>query len=113
MGVTVLSDKAVEKSTYVVTVAFADEDGNAVTPDSISWTLSDTDGNVVNSRSDVSITVPAASNDIVLSGDDLAIPRPSMLRRRMTIEAVYDSDAGSDLPFKGEIEFEVTPLTNV
>ena len=108
-----LSTKAVEKSTYVVTVAFTDEDGAAVTPDSITWDLTDSSGNVVNSRSSVSIAVPAASNDIVLSGDDLAIPRPGILGRILTIEAVYDSDAGSNLPFKDEITFEVLPLTNV
>jgi len=113
MGITVLSDKAAEESTYIVTVAFTDEDGTAVTPNSITWTLTDSDGNTINSRSGVSIAVPAASNDIVLQGDDLAIQRPSMLRRRMTISAPYDSGAGSSLPFRGEIEFEITPLLNV
>lgn len=108
-----LTTKAVERSTYVVTVAFSDEDGNAVTPDSITWTLSDTSGNVINSRSDVSISVPAASNDIVLSGADLAIPRWRFLGRVLTIEAVYDSDAGSNLPFKDEITFDILPLVNV
>ena len=108
-----LATKSLERSTYVVTVAFTDEDGTAVTPDSITWDLTDSQGNAINSRTSVAIAVPAASNNIVLSGADLAIPRPGDLWRIMTIEAVYDSSMGSNLPFKDEITFEVLPLTNV
>lgn len=110
---TVLATKALERSTYVVTAAFTDESGAAVTPDSITWDLTDTDGNVINSRSSVAVAVPASSIDIVLSGDDLAIQRPSMLWRIVTVEAVYDSSMGSNLPFKDEIRFEIQPLKNV
>jgi predicted NAD/FAD-dependent oxidoreductase len=108
-----ITTKALEKSTYVVTVAFTDESGAAVTPDSITWDLTDSSGNVVNGRSTVVIAVPAASNNIVLSGDDLAIPRAGILGRVLTIEAVYDSSMGTDLPFKDEITFEIAPLVNV
>ena len=110
---TILSTKAVERSTYVVTIAFSDEAGSAVVPDSITWDLTDTSGNVVNSRLAVAIALPAASVDIVLSGVDLAIQRPGILGRVLTIEAVYDSDSGDDLPFKDEIRFQMLPLLMV
>ena len=110
---TVLSTKANEGSAYTLTIAFTDEDGSAVTPDSITWDLTDTDGNAINSRTTVSVAVPASSINITLSGDDLAIPRPEMLWRVVTIEAVYDSSYGSNLPLKDEIMFEIQPLVNI
>ena len=61
---------AIEQSTYVITASFTDETGAAVVPNSVTWTLVNGDGQVVNSRSAVSVT-PASSVTIVLSGDDL------------------------------------------
>lgn len=110
---TTLATKALEKSTYVITLPWKDEDGNAMTPDSATWTLTDTSGNVINSRSSVSITPIATTNYVVLSGDDLAIPRPGILGRVLTVEAVYDSTYGTNLPFKDEVVFEILPLVNV
>ncbi len=108
-----LSEKAVEKSTYVVTASFTDAAGAAVVPDSIAWTLSDMAGNVINSRSAVAIAVPAASVDIVLSNLDLALTAGVSNRRKLLVAAVYDSDEGDNLPLKQECEFDIIPLTNV
>jgi len=108
-----LGTKALEKSTYVITAAFTDEAGTAVTPNSIVWKLTDSSGNTINSRTGTTIAVPAASNNIVLSGDDLAIPIPDRLGRILTIIAEYDSSMGINLPLNDEITFEVLPLTNV
>ncbi len=105
-----LTTHAVEKSTYVITVALTDEDGAALTPDSLTWTLTDDQGNVINSRTAVSIAVPAASNDIVLSGADLAVDVAKGTKRKLTLEGVYDSDYGNDLPLKEEVEFEIDDL---
>ena len=110
---TVLGTKAPEEGTYILTVAFKDDTGTAVVPDSITWTETDTSGSVVNSRLNVAVAVPAASITIVLSGADLAIQRPSILGRIVTIEAVYDSDAGNDLPLNAEIRFTIEPLVNI
>jgi len=115
---TIISTKAKEKSTYIVTCAFTDEDGDAVTPDSIVWTLADSSGNVINSRDQVSVATPAASIDIVLSGDDLQIGGDdeaalTQVGRRIIVEAVYDSDAGSNLPLKAEAAFVLENLTKI
>lgn len=108
---TTLTTNAIDGSTYVVTAAFTDAAGSAVVPDSITWTLSDGAGNVVNSRTAVAVAVPAASNDIVLSGADLDYDDGA--ERVLTVEAVYDSDEGDDLPLKAECHFRVDDLVNV
>lgn len=108
-----LGTYAAEESTYVVTVSYTDEDGAAVTPNTVTWTLKDEDGNVVNSRLNVSIATPGTSNDIVLYGDDLAILKGKSLEKRiLSIDADYDSAAGSGLPLHGEVAFFVQNLSN-
>jgi hypothetical protein len=97
-----------EKSSYFVTVSFTDEEGQAVTPDTLIWTLTDSNGNVVNDREDVEIT-PDTSVTIVLSGDDLPhAPYPGSLY--LLVEATYTSSLGSDLPLVDEAEIPVTNL---
>lgn len=108
---TKLTVDADEESTYVVSAAFTDEDGDSVVPSSVTWTLTDWLGNVVNSRENVTIT-PAASVDIVLSGDDLAIGTHG-INRRVTVRATYNSSAGTGLPLRAECYFQISNLKNV
>jgi hypothetical protein len=105
---TQLSVRAVEESTYVVAVAFLDEVGDEVIPETIVWSLTDLDGNVINSRSDVEVSPTAASINIVLSGDDLAIS--STLDRVVTVEATYNSAYGVDLPLRAAAKFSIENL---
>ena len=109
-----LTTKANEESTYKITAAFTDAEGTAVTPNTITWTLTDEDGTVINSRSNVSAT-PSTSIDIVLSGDDLALQSGESyeVNRIITIKAVYDSSEGSGLPLYEEAKFTITDLTNI
>jgi len=112
MSIILTSDKAVEKSTFIITANFFNEDDNAVIPNNIKWTLSDSSGDIINSREDVVIVVPAATVTIVLSDDDLAIIDTD-LNRFFTIEADYDSALGSGLPLNEELQFKIRPLVNV
>ena len=112
MAAIILSDHATERSTYVVDVAFRDEDGAAVVPTSAVWTLTDDLGTAINEREDEAIT-PAASVAIVLSGADLAVAGAVAVTRILTVEAVYTSDLGADLPLKQEIRFVIDPLVAV
>lgn len=105
-----LSVHAVDRSTYVVTAAFTDEDGTAVVPTSIIWTLS-ARGVVVNGREDVSVTPPASTIEIVLKGDDLAFADHKF--RQVTIFAVYDSTLGTGLPLRDQVSFEIDDLQMV
>ena len=116
MAMITISEIAKEKSTLVVNVAFTDEDGAAAIPTALSWSLTDTAGTVINSRSSVSVAVPAASNDIVLSGLDLAMQSGESgdyAVRIFTAEATYTSTLGTGLPVKEQASFMVENLTKV
>jgi len=104
-----LTTDGTEESTYVVTASFTDEDDNSVIPNNINWWLYDSSRNIVNGRSNVPIIIPAASVNILLQGDDLAIIGTDN-RRVMRIEYDYDSLLGFGLPGKAEIEFDITNL---
>ena len=95
---------AIEQSTYVITASFTDETGSAVVPNSVTWTLLNGDGQIVNSRSEVSVT-PASSIVIVLSGDDLDLDDGET--RKIRIDAVYDSTNGTNLPLKDSETFAI------
>lgn len=103
-----LTDMAVDMSTFVVACAFTDEDGDAVTPTAIVWSLTDEDGTAINARTDVAVAVPASTINIVLSGDDLKHSDGSV--RVLTVEALYDSTLGTDLPLKDSVRFAVEDL---
>lgn len=108
-----LSTPAVEKSTYIVTAAFTDEDGNSIIPNSgLNWSLSDLEGNIVNSRTAVALT-PAATVNIILSGLDLALVDGKDTYRVLTVEGTYDSLLGNDLPIKDSVVFLIRNLRKV
>ena len=110
---TQLTEMAKEGSTFVVQAAFTNEDGDAVTPDSIAWTLTDAAGRVVNSREDVAVGTPASTIHIVLSGDDLLFDGYVGQMRVLTVEATYTSALGSGLPLNDVARFAVAPLVAV
>ena len=108
-----LSVSAVERSTYVVTVTFYDENGDLVTPTEITWTLTDSDGRVINNRQNVAVAPLASVIHIVLYGDDLALSTGGSETRVLTVEGAYNSTVGTGLPLKGQARFVVENLTAV
>ena len=110
-----LTLRAAEKSTYIVNAAFVDEDNSPVTPKTMTWTLTDSDGSVINAREDVVISSLSTDVDIVLSGLDLALQSGESLQalRILTLEGTYDSDAGTDLPLRAACKFTVEDLVAV
>ena len=103
-----LTTLANERGVYIVKCDFADEDGNGVTPDSIKWTLTDVKGNIINSRSSVSVASPATSVNIELSSDDLAVLNRRQTRRKLLIHAVADLQIGNNRDIYDECEFEIS-----
>jgi hypothetical protein len=106
-------DYAVEKSTYIVTMSFKDENDDAVVPASGTWTLTDGDGSVINSREDVALSGLAAEMSVALSGDDLTLSAGfsgNAERRIFTVQATYNSDMGAGLPLRDQLEFPVYNL---
>ena len=107
-----LSTHAMEKSSYIITATFTDEDGDAVIPATIKWTLSTAKGVIVNGRENVAVAVPAAEVEVLLSGEDLKILSGEVNQavRLFTVNATYDSALGIGLPLKGAIRFIVEDL---
>lgn len=101
-----------EEATAKVTVsAFTDESGASVTPTAITWTLTDRLGNVINSRTGVSVT-PASSVSFLLTGDDLGIGSYGR-QRVITIAVTYDSSLGSGLVAREQAYFTIEDLTAI
>ncbi len=109
-----LNTKAVEESSYVVTVSCKTATGAAVTPNSCKWKLLDEDGNHVNSRvlTTISATLSTAMK-IVLSSDDLALPDSQKPRRKVVIIATYTGNEGTSLPLTDEVTFDIVGLQGI
>ena len=111
-----LTQIAKEKGTYAVTVAFADQDGTAIIPATLTWSLMTTAGTAINAKTDVAVSVPAATNDIALTGDDLAIQTGetgTFVKRVLLVEGTYNSTYGTGLAFRDAILFLLENLTGV
>lgn len=115
MGIQILVDssgdavEAVEESTLAIVISFTDEDGNAETPATANWTLTDDDGDVINSREEVTISSLDTSVTVVLSGDDLALQsgESGSAVRRFVVQGTYNSDLGNGLPMIDSVAFPV------
>lgn len=104
-----LSKTAADEGTYVITCTFTDADGSAVTPNTLTWDLTDSARATINSRTAVSVS-PSTSVDIVLSGDDLDYS--DGVERIFSIEGDYDSSTyGSSLPIKEQAKFNIGQWT--
>ncbi len=106
--------KAVEKSTFIVTATFRDENKTLVVPDTMKWSLTDKDSTIINSRDGIVITSLASSVDIVLFGDDLAIlAGKSEELRFLVLEGTYTSPLGVGLPLNDQLIFTVFNIRKV
>lgn len=86
-----------------VVVAFTQVNGTATVPSSASWRLTDVEGNVVNGRSNVAITVGGLSYAVVyLQGADLAVDegeRAELVERRLRVKWTYTGDGAARTPY--------------
>jgi len=107
----IISDvKAPERGTFGITVQLTSKQfGTAIIPESLNWTLTRLDGTIVNNREEVSVT-PASSVTLTLTDDDLAIFANDRYTRIVTLQGLYNSNLGTDLPLIDEIYFEITPM---
>lgn len=109
-----IAEKAIEQSSYEVSINWVDEAGDSVTPDTMAWTLHDGDGRVVNSRSSVSIGSPAANEKIFLEGNDLTVPGNSPITRYVLFEGTYTSVTyGAGKPLRDQVSFDIIPLLKI
>jgi hypothetical protein len=112
---TTIEIKPAEEASAVVSIsAFYDASTPpvAVTPLTITWTLTDRRGTVINSRTAVAVT-PAASVAFLLSGDDLAVTTATSTERHLLITWTYNSTLGNGLVGRAVAIFEVEQLAGV
>ena len=106
-----LADQVPDGSAAVATATFTDEDGVAVIPDSINWSLFDPDGAIVNSKEEVSVAVPAASVDILIEGENNLYS--GGYKRTFVIEAVVDLAAGNNQDSNESATYQILDIPGV
>ena len=106
-----------EESTFAITVTGKDSAGATISASAISsmtWTLTDGFGVVINDREDEEITPVANPKDIVLSGDDLSKSESGTRSKRiLLVKAIYTGSLGADLPLNGQYVFYVEEFPGV
>jgi hypothetical protein len=95
-------------ATYAVTLT--DEDGNTVTPSAVTWTLGDTEGNIVNSRDDVSGTPGNPTNITLVAADTKYEDGPY---RQLIVKFTYNSTYGTGLTANEELRISIKDLFDV
>jgi hypothetical protein len=105
--------KAIEKGTMAIIVSFVNENNQPIPPKTMTWTLTDMAGNIINSRHNISFGVMSTTLTAVLSGSDLTLTTTHDAKRVFTIEGTYDSDYGSNLPFNDQAVFTIQNLIHV
>ncbi len=108
-----LPDPANEGCTYVVNVAFIDEDGTPVVPTAANWTLSFTNSEDINGRTDVEITPLATTATIILTENDTVCRAGIDEVIVITVKYTYDSSLGVGLKCVDEREILVINMVNV
>ena len=107
---TILSRVASDRSTYIITISFFDEEEDTMVPDTLEWYLTDEVGTIVNGRSAEEVT-PAEEVTVVLKGDDLAASAGT--KRVFTIKGTYTSTLGAELPFTAACRFNVAEWVGI
>lgn len=92
-----LETPAVSGGTYQVQLDLVDQDEIAIDPTTVTWTLTDSAGNVINGRENVEVSNPTSTVTIFLSGDDLLIPSDNVEQRIISVVTRYDNDLADDL----------------
>lgn len=109
--ITIEKEPVAEESSPPIVITFTDPDGTAVTPNAgtVTWTLTDSSGNIINERSRVTLT-SAASITLVLTADDMTLQAGETsrkIRRELLIEYEYDCVYGNDIKDKGLLKFSI------
>ena len=106
-----------DRGSYIEQVDFTDESGAAVTPISATWSLTDGNGAIVNTRKDIAVTGLNSTVYIAMSGADLAY-NPTGTRtdneRILVVKATYLSSlTGTQLPLNKAVKFAISDLPDL
>lgn len=106
-----IQEKAIEGSSFEATINWTDENGDSVIPDTMAWSLIDSDGNIINARDATAIGAPAASEALLLEGDDLMAGGDSPIKRYIYWAGTYTSVAhGAGKPLIDISSFDIIPI---
>lgn len=110
-----LNIKPDEESNQPIGITLKGFDNIAAAPNTFSWTLTDPDKNIINSRENV-VETPALQTFILLEGDDLALSGVSNARL-VTIKGTFNSILGGitrlNVPYTQEYSFDINRLLNI
>jgi hypothetical protein len=110
-----LSTQFNEKGSGAIGFSFTGLNDEEVTPNTFNWKLTDDQGTVINSRTDVSET-PATTTWILLQGLDLADTSTNSIRI-VTIQGTYNSILGgiakTNVEYTGEYRFDLRSMINI
>lgn len=105
--------QAAENSSFIVSFAYTDEDGNIVKPQSLSYSLVDIHSTIINNREDV--VLDRSATDIVLNSSDLSFlsteSEEKEVARVLTIGATVKLDGGILVPLISEFRFNIVKIT--
>ena len=109
----------VEQSAAIFRAAPQDENGSACSASAMAWTLSDTEGNVINGRQDVSLigsgsaalfTIPLGALDTKRQASEPYI-QGVLYQRVIKIQGWYNSPTtGGPLPLVNQYTFNIIPV---
>ena len=102
-----------EENSYTVVCTFTDEDDSGCVPNTLTWTLTDMDGNVLNGRDAVSVSPSATAENILLAPTDTTIISGQNNKRLFLVEWTYDSDYGTGLYGKEQAIFVIDDLRHI
>ncbi len=111
----IITDFVEEESSISIGIAITGLDDEALTPNTFEWTLTDVDGNIINSRVFTAQT-PAATNWVDLEGDDLVLPGTSGVRvvtTKGTMNTTRDGVPLINKPYTKEKRFEICKVLNI
>ena len=104
MGVQLSFENLYEQHALRVWVTLFDTRGTQVTPTSMTYTLKDSRGEVINGREDESVT-PETETSILISGDDLVPGTNDFI-----VKGTYDEEDQLGASFTGVASYFVKQL---
>ena len=106
-----IADAVNDGTAVVATATFTDEAGEPVTPDSITWSLFDPDGAIVNELEDEGIVTPAASVDVLIEGANNLYS--DGYKRTIVFQAVVDLVAGNNQASNESATYQILDIHGV
>lgn len=94
-------------STYVIPLRLLDEEDSLSPPLTLSWSLFNEAGKIVNGRTNQEFAQLASTMNLVLEGDDLPDDQGELM---VLFDGTYNSTLGSNRKIRGGVRFDVVPL---